>query len=134
MPMSATSQARCEDSVPTDNELLRQIADALGANRRSDTERVEQVIIRRVRVLTADSAEQGPNIPLPKGVTTTIRQRRHLFNPTGYVAFSEGALRDTTTRVELADGDSLEVKITNFKQAWFSADTANTDFEMVAEL
>lgn len=113
---------------------LQKIANVLGATRRTRIEAAPQVIIRRVRVTAVDGAQQGEDIAVPEGVITTIRQRRHLTNPTGYVAFNEGGLRDTTSRAELADGDSLAVRITNFKQAWFSADTADTDFEMIAEL
>lgn len=113
---------------------LRRIANVLGATRRTRTEAAPQVIIRRVRVTAVDEAIQGEDIAVPEGVITTIRQRRHLTNPTGYVAFTQAGLRDTTSRAELADGDSLAVRISNFKYAWFSADTANTDFEMIAEL
>ena len=124
--MTMQHQARVE-------ALLTQIRDAVvEPPRPSKAQATEQVIIQRVRVVTAGSAIQGPDIPVPAGFSIVVRQRRHAGAPTGYVAFSRNAVSNTTSRVEMADNDSISVLINNFKEAWFDATIANTDFEMIA--
>lgn len=96
---------------------------------------VDEVLIRRVRVETAGTPVRGPEVPIPKGYRCIIRQRRHIgANPTGYVAFSKGSVGSSEFRVELSDGDSLEVMISCMESAWFDSNTNNTDFEMIVEL
>ena len=93
---------------------------------------VDQVIIRRIRVITPGTLVQGPDVPLPIGYSVSIRQRRNTGTPEGYVAFSRNAVANAPTRVIMLDNDSITVRISNFNEAWFDADTANTDFEMMA--
>ena len=98
---------------------------------RASTVRADQVIIRRVRVVTPGTPVQGPDIPLAPGYTVSIRQRRHPSTRTGYVAFSRNAIRDTATRTELGNNDAINgLKLDNFKEAWFDATASNTDFEI----
>ena len=114
-------------------DLLEQIRDALTLSKRpSATENVDQVIIRRIRVITPGTLVQGPDVPLPIGYSVSIRQRRNTGTPEGYVGFSRNAVANEATRVIMLDNDSITVRISNFKEAWFDADTANTDFEMMA--
>ena len=103
-----------------------------GIPRPSAVEAVEQVIVRRVRVVTAGTIVQGPDIALPTGFTVSIRQRRHAAPRTGYVGFSRNAVTNTETRVEMENNDSIGVRISNFKEAWFDATVDNTDFEVMA--
>ena len=103
-----------------------------GTPRPSAVEAVEQVIVRRVRVVTAGTIVQGPDIALPAGFTVSIRQRRHAAPRTGYVGFSRNAVTNTETRVEMENNDSIGIRISNFKEAWFDATVDNTDFEVMA--
>ena len=113
--------------------LLGEIRDALTLSKRpSAVEKVDQVIIRRIRVITPGTLVQGPDVPLPIGYSVSIRQRRNTGTPEGYVAFSRNAVANAPTRVIMLDNDSITVRISNFNEAWFDADTANTDFEMMA--
>lgn len=92
----------------------------------------DQVVVRRVRVVTPGTAVQGPDIALTPGNTVSIRQRRHQSTRTGYVGFSRNAVANTATRVEMGNNDSLNgLRMNNFKEAWFDATAANTDFELV---
>ena len=114
--------------------LLTQIRDAvIEPPRPSGTESIEQVIIRVVQVVTTGIIVQGPDIPLSRGYSVSIRQRRHATPRTGYVAFSRSAIGNTLTSSELANNESITgIKIDNFKEAWFNATVNNTFFEIVA--
>lgn len=113
--------------------LLREIRDALsGPPRRSATETVDPIIIRAVEVVTAGTIVQGPDVLLPEGYTVSIRQRPHTTGRTGYVGFSQNAVGNTATRIELQNNNAIGVRISNFKDAWFDANTNNTFFEMMA--
>lgn len=116
-------------------KVLQEIRDQQAEPPRLSTDQgIEEIFIRRVRVTTSGTPVQGPEIPVPKGYRCVIRQRRHASaNPIGYVAFSKGSVGSSEFRVELADGDSLEVMISNLDVAWFDADTDTTDFEMIVE-
>jgi hypothetical protein len=116
-------------------KVLQEIRDQQAEPPRLSTEQgIEEIFIRRVRVETAGTPVRGPEVPVPKGFRCVIRQRRHASaNPVGYVAFSKSSVGSSETRVELADGDSLEVMISCLEAAWFDADTNNTDFEMIVE-
>ena len=94
-------------------------------------EQTDQVIVRRVRVVTPGTPVQGPDIALQPGFTVSIRQRRHPASRTGYVGFSRNAVVNTATRIEMGNNDSMNgLTMNNFKEAWFDASAANTDFEM----
>ena len=118
--------------------LKRILAAIIEPPRRPHSSADEQMIVRRVRVLTATSVAtgrfpvQGPDVAIIPGFAVTIRQRNHVGTPVGGVGFSRNAVMDTQTRVELNDGDSITVRISNFNKAWFISDTADTDFEMIA--
>lgn len=92
-----------------------------------------EAIIRRVNVSTAGTPVNGPNIPVPRGFTTVIRQRRHTGTPNGYIALNEHSVGSTDFRIELQDNDSISLKVTNWDEIWFDADTANTAFELIVE-
>jgi hypothetical protein len=95
-------------------------------------ERADQVVVRRVRVVTPGTPVQGPDIALGPEFTVSIRQRRHPSTRTGYVGFSRNAVVNTNTRVEMGNNDSINgLRMNNFKEAWFDATAANTYFEMM---
>ena len=115
-------------------KLIELIKTVISPPRYSDTQQLDQVVIRVVEVVTSGEPVQGPDVTVPKGYTCVIRQRRHnSIDPLGRVAFSRNAIRNTLERSELGDGDALEVKISNMKEAWFDSDTAATFFELIVE-
>ena len=92
-----------------------------------------EAIIRRVRVETAGTPTQGPNVPIPSGVVSVIRQRRHTGTPTGYVALNERDVTSTGSRVEMQNNDTVVLALSNWNNIWFDADEDNTDWELIAE-
>ena len=92
-----------------------------------------EVIIRRVRVVTAGTAVSGPDVPIAKGVVTVIRQRRHTASINGYVASTEQDVSSTGSRVEMQNNDTVTLQVSNWSKIWFDSDTSTTDFELVAE-
>ena len=90
-------------------------------------------IIRRVRVTTAGTAVQGPSVPIPRGVNTVIRQRRHSASRNGYVALTEAEVSSTGSRSEIQNIDTVTLQVSNWSKIWFDADTNETDFELIAE-
>lgn len=115
--------------------LLQKIASAVVQRpRRSDDEAIGTWLVRVVEVATAGTVYRGPNIPIPPGYTTTVRQRRHAGAPVGYVAPNRGDVQQSVTRVNLQDGESFEINITNMNQVYFGADTNSTFFEIISEL
>jgi len=117
------------------NELLAQIK-AIGIQkpRRSDSEAVQQFLVRGVEVVTAGQVYRGPDLPIPEGWTVTIRQRNHAGSPVGYVGGSSGDVGNPLTRVEMGDGDTIETTVSNLKNLYFGSDTNATFFEMIVEL
>ena len=114
--------------------LVQLIQTVISPPRYSDHQQLDQVVIRVVQVVTSGTSVQGPDVAVPKGYTCVIRQRRHnSIDPLGRVAFSRNAIGNTVERSELGDGDALEVKISNMKEAWFDSDTDATFFEMIVE-
>ena len=103
----------------------------LEGQRRTDAQ--QEAIIRRVNVSTAGTAVNGPNISVPPGFVTVIRQRRHSGTPNGYIALTEHAVGSTDFRIELQDNDSISLKVTNWDEIWVDADTNNTAFELIVE-
>ena len=92
-----------------------------------------EVLIRRVRVDTAGTAVQGPYVPIPKGVASVIRQRRHTASPNGRIALNEHDVSSTGTRIETVNGDTVVLTISNWNKIWFDSDLDETDFELIAE-
>ena len=117
------------------NRLLNEIYIGLIPPRRSEAEQVPEGLARRILVATVGTAVQGPDVAVNRGYGVVIRQRNHAAGaPTGYVGFSQGDLLNTNTRIEMLDGDSFVVRISNLKKVWFDADTADTTFEMFVEV
>jgi hypothetical protein len=117
-----------------DGNITKLRQEHLEPPRRSTAEGIDEFLVRRVRVVTVGTPVQGPDIAIPKGYDVVIRMRRHAGTPNGYVSGSAGAVRSTESRVELRDNDSITVRLSNMKEAWFDADTATTDFEMIVEM
>ena len=116
------------------DKLVKLIETVISPPRHSDSQQVDQIVIRVIQVETSGTPVQGPDVSVPKGYTCVIRQRRHnAIDPLGRVAFSRNAIRNTLERSETGDGDALEVKISNMKEAWFDSDTDATFFEMIVE-
>ena len=86
-----------------------------------------------MRVVTAGKALQGPDVAVPEGVASVIRQRRHSNSPNGYVALNERDVSSTGSRIEMVNGDTVVLQVSNWNKIWFDADTASTDFELIAE-
>lgn len=116
------------------NALLREIMLALLPPRRSDSERISEGLVRLVTVVTADTPVQGPDVAINRGYGVVVRQRNHTVGaPLGYVAFSDGDVRNNATRIEMSDGDSFVIRVSNFNKIWFNANTAATNFEVFVE-
>ena len=92
-----------------------------------------EAIIRRMRVETAGTPVQGPDVPIPAGVVSVIRQRRHTGTPTGYVALNERDVTSTGSRVEMENNDTIVLAISNWNNIWFDAAADDTDWELIAE-
>jgi len=92
-----------------------------------------EALIRRVRVNTAGTVVQGPDVAIPPGVSSVIRQRRHTTSPNGYIALNEHDASSTGTRIETVNGDTVVLVLSNWNKIWFDSDTNNTDFELIAE-
>jgi len=92
-----------------------------------------EAIVRRVRVVTAGTAVQGPDVAIPRGVVSVIRQRRHDASRNGYVATNERDVSSTGSRVEMQNNDTVVLQVSNWNKIWFDADTSTTDFELIAE-
>ena len=145
------------DSAPTTDggQLLEEIADniiAFTAGAQASLDRIEKLltpnlevqrdvnnhsqseaIIRRVRVDTAGTPKQGPDVAIPPGVVSVIRQRRHTTSPNGYVAANERDVTSTGSRSEMLNGDTIVLSVSNWNNLWVDADTNDTDFELIAE-
>ena len=92
-----------------------------------------EAIVRRVRVVTAGTAVQGPDVSIPRGVVSVIRQRRHDASRNGYVATNERDVSSTGSRVEMQNNDTVVLQVSNWSKVWFDSDTNTTDFELIAE-
>ena len=92
-----------------------------------------EAIIRRVRVTSSGTATQGPDVMVPEGVATVIRQRRHTTSPNGRIALNERDVSSTGSRIETVNGDTVVLVITNWNKIWFDSDADDTDFELIAE-
>jgi len=92
-----------------------------------------EAIIRRVQVVTAGTAVEGPDVEIPEGVVSVIRQRRHAGAPNGYVALNERDVSSTGSRVEMQNNDTVVLEVSNWNKIWFDADSAETNFELIAE-
>jgi len=115
-------------------DLLEELVDVTVLPPRFSDLHESEVAVQRVVVVTAGVPTRGPSVAIPFGFPCRIRQRVHGGAPVGYVGFSEGAVRSTQTRIELADENNFQVWISNMDQVWFDADTNNTAFEMWAEV
>ena len=135
--------------------LLEEIADnimAFTASAQASLDRIEQAlapkleqtrdefnfsrseaIIRRMRVETSGTPVRGPDVPIPPGVVSVIRQRRHSGTPTGYVALNERDVTSTGSRVEMENNDTIVLALSNWNNIWFDADADDTDWELIAE-
>jgi len=115
-------------------ELIRQQAttnrrlDAIDQNiieppRRTPAEGIDEFLVRVVQVVTVGTPVRGPDVKVPKGYGTLIRQRAHVGTPVGYFAGSQGAVRNNAQRSELQDGESVTVFVSNLKNIWVDADS-----------
>ena len=75
-----------------------------------------EALIRRVRVDTAGTVVQGPDVAIPFRVASVIRQRRHTGSPNGRIALNEHDVSSTGTRIETVNGDTIILTISNWKQ------------------
>ena len=92
-----------------------------------------EALIRRVEVVTAGTAVQGPSIAIPDGVVTVIRQRRSTATRNGYIAVNEHDVSSTQLRTETQNADVVGLRVSNWSKLWFDADTSGTEFELIAE-
>ena len=127
--MNAFAVAVTESLDRIEKLLTPPLPDERGKNNNS----LPEAIIRRVRVATAGTALQGPDVVIPEGVPSVIRQRRHSNSPNGYVALNERDVSSTGSRIEMVNGDTVVLQVSNWNKIWFDADTASTDFELIAE-
>lgn len=89
--------------------------------------------VRRVRVVTAGSPVQGPDIDIPHGFALVVRQRHHNSDRTGFVADSLTNARSAALRSELINGETLSLRVMNMNEVWVDADSNTTDFEFIVE-
>ena len=92
-----------------------------------------EALIRRVEVVTAGTPVQGPNIEIPAGINTVIRQRRSTATRNGYVAINEHDVTNTSLRSEIQNADVIGLRVSNWSKVWFDADTSGTEFELISE-
>ena len=92
-----------------------------------------EALIRRVEVVTAGTPVQGPNIEIPAGIDTVIRQRRSTATRNGYVALNEHDVTNTSLRSEIQNADVIGLRVSNWSKLWFDADTSGTEFELISE-
>ena len=92
-----------------------------------------EALIRRVEVVTAGTPVQGPNIEIPAGINTVIRQRRSTATRNGYVAVNEHDVSNTSLRSEIQNADVITLRVSNWSKLWFDADTSGTEFELISE-
>ena len=92
-----------------------------------------EALIRRVEVVTAGTPVQGPNIEIPAGINTVIRQRRSTATRNGYVALNEHDVTNTSLRSEIQHADVIGLRVSNWNKLWFDADTSGTEFELISE-
>ena len=112
--------------------LLKQLIDAvIEPPRRPKTSADAQMIVRTVIADSLTVPVQGPDIPVVKGFSVTVRQRQHAGTPTGGVGFTRNGVANAATRIQLQDGESITVWVNNFNQLWFLADTVDTGFEII---
>ena len=94
----------------------------------------KEILVIVVTVVTAGTAVQGPNIRVPQGGSTVIRQRRHTGTTrTGYVAFERSDAANPGNRIEFRDNDSISLRLDRLASVWFDADNGATTFEMIVE-
>jgi len=117
-------------------QLLAEIRDVnIQRPRRSDQESVPQLFVRAIEVVTAGEVYRGPDVVVPEGWTVTVRLRPHATaSPTGYVGGTSGDVGGTLTRVEMAEGDTMDANVSNLENLYFGSDTNNTFFELIVEL
>jgi len=128
--------------MPTDNELLLELRDltkelirvTIQAPRHSQKYALDQVRVWLIEQFNPGTPIQGPDMPIPPGYSVLVRMRPQAGTPIGYVAGSEGTVRDSYSRVHLQEGESITVFVTNLKYLWFDADTAATQMEIVCSL
>ena len=120
-----------KESLARIEELLKDPVEEERSNWGTDAR--PEAIVRRVRVDTVGVAVQGPNVAIPRGVVSVIRQRRHDASRNGYVATNERDVSSTGSRVEMQNNDTVVLQVSNWNKVWFDSDTATTDFEMIAE-
>ena len=112
--------------------LLKQLIDAvIEPPRRPKTSADAQMIVRTVIADSLTVPVQGPDIPVVKGFSVTVRQRQHVGTPTGGIGFTRNGVANAATRIQLQDGESITVWVNNFNQLWFLADTVDTGFEII---
>ena len=126
----ATFASDVKDSLARIELLLQ---DPVEEERKATRGARPEAIVRRVRVITAGTAVQGPDVSVPKGVVSVIRQRRHDASRNGYVATNERDVSSTGSRVEMQNNDTVVLQVSNWNNVWFDSDTATTDFELIAE-
>ena len=118
-------------------ELLQDILEAqVQAPRRSERQDIDQVLIKKVTVATAGTPVQGPDIPVPTGFATVIRQRRHSGSHSGLVGFSEHAIGNDSERAILNDNEAISVSVSNLEEIWLDAESVPTgglNFELIVE-
>ena len=114
-------------------DLLEKIlAATIEPPRRPKTSADGEMVVRTVVFTTLNIAVQGPDMPVPSGFSVTVRQRQHTGTPTGGVGFTRNGVAEAATRIQLQDGESTPALwISNFKQLWFLADTADVTFEII---
>ena len=112
-------------------DKLDQVVQAVIAPPRPVVDAKEILVIVKT-VITAGKPVQGPEILVPRGLTTVIRQRRHTGpTRTGYVAFERSDTGNSLNRMEFRDNDSISLPLESLDSLWFDADNGPTSFELI---
>mgnify|MGYP001582812827 FL=1 len=112
---------------------LDQVRQAVIAPPRVAGQAKEGLIIA-VTVVTAGTPVQGPNIQVPPGYATVVRQRRHEGTPrTGYWAFERSDTANALNRSVFKDNDSISLRLSRWDSLWFDANQNDTSFELIVE-
>ena len=117
------------------DRIEKALADPVEEVRKEYSGSRPEALVRRVRVATTGTPVQGPDVETASGVATVVRMRRHTTDSSrnGYVALNEHDLSNSAFRAELQSNDAVVLNISNWDKLWFDADTADTDFELIAE-
>lgn len=112
-------------------DKLEQVRQAVLAPPRAAQDAKEVLVIVKT-VVTAGTPVQGPEILVPPGYFTVVRQKRHTGTPrTGYLAFERSDTGNPLNRITFIDNDSIALPLEHLDSVWLDSDNNDTSFELI---